>query len=354
MRTRVLLGCVVLAFGLALPVLSEDGAQVLWSVSSFGNNDFFDKPSDIEVDRARSLIYVVDAGSCRVLVFDLGGKFVRAIGRKGQGPGEFATPTGLCLTGDGGIAVADRDNGRIQLIGPDGSLVRSVKVTKTRVADLIIANGRFFTVAAHGVSTYNVTMGSESDNQPLVTVLDDQGQITAEIAVADFPEKQAFVRAIKHRVCLALSPDGRLFLPFYAMNLVHVFDTAGNKKGGFSRPLPFKPITPALIEERSPEKGVVQMRAKLDIVSPAAAFGPDGLLYILTATESLDERLKKPEDKRGPAGMRVDVIDPAGYRAVKTIACDPGTKAFGVMDGGRLVYIYEDAEGELTLKCVKY
>ncbi len=162
MRTRVLLGCVVVVFGLALPVLSEDAAQVLWSVSSFGDNDFFDEPSDIEVDRARSLIYVVDAGSCRVLVFDPGGKFVRAIGRKGQGPGEFATPTGLCLTGDGGIAVADRDNGRIQLVGPNGSLVRSVKVTKTRVADLVIANGRFFTVAAHGVSTYNVTMGSRN------------------------------------------------------------------------------------------------------------------------------------------------------------------------------------------------
>jgi hypothetical protein len=29
-------------------------------------------------------------------------------------------------------------------------------------------------------------------------------------------------------------------------------------------------------------------------------------------------------------------------------------KAFGVPDGGRLVYIHEDAEGELTLKCVQY
>jgi len=354
MRTGPRMGIIAVALALSLSAFAADPTQALWSVTSFGQDDYFEKPSDIEVDPARSLIYVVDAGSCRILVFDFEGKFLRAVGRKGQGPGEFATPTGMCLTDDGGFAVADRDNNRIQHFGPDGKFSRSVTVKQTRVADLVMAGSRYYTVPAHGVSMYSVTMGSESDNQPLVSVLDDQGTMVLEISVADFPEKQPFVRAIKHRVSLALSPGGRLFLPFYALNLVHVFDTDGNKKGGFSRPLPFKPMTPVLIEERSPEKGVVQMRAQLDIVSAAAAFGPDGLLYILTATESLAERMKKPEDQRGPAPMRVDVIDPEGYRAVTTIGCDPGTKAFGVLGGRRLVTVYEDDEGELTLKCVRY
>ena len=347
-------GWLALAFWLALPAYSADATKTLWSVTSFGDGDYFQTPSDIEVDNARSLIYVVDAGSCRVLVFDFEGKFLRAVGRKGQGPGEFATPTGIGLTGDGGFAVADRDNNRIQLFGPDGLFARSVTVKGTRVADLLVIDGRFFTVPAHGASAYSVTMGSQADNQPLVTVLDGQGELVQEIIVADFPETQPFVRAIKHRVSLALSPQGRLFLPFYAMNLVHVFDTAGNKKGGFSRPLPFKPMTPVLLEVRSPEKTIVQMRADLDMVSAAAAFGPDGMLYILTATDSLSERIKKPADQRGPAPMRVDVIDPEGYRAARTIDCDAGARAFGVMGQGRLVYVYEDAEGELALKCVRY
>jgi hypothetical protein len=162
------------------------------------------------------------------------------------------------------------------------------------------------------------------------------------------------VRAIKHRISLALSPRGRLYLPYFAMNLVQVFEKTGEKIGDFSRPLSFKPVTPALIEQRSPEKGVVQMRATLDLVSAAARFGPDGKLYILTATESLLERLKKTPDSRGTASMRFDVIDPETYQAVKTIACDPGVRAFGLMEGARLVYVYEDAEGELTLKCIQY
>jgi hypothetical protein len=338
----------------ALPCLADEATRTLWSVVSFGDGDFFHRPSDIEVDNARSLVYVVDAGSSRVLVFDFEGRFLRAVGRKGQGPGEFATPTGMALTGDGGFAVADRDNNRIQLIGPDGTFIRSVAVKETRVAGLLVIDGRFYTVPAHGASAYSVTMGSEAASQPLVTVLDKEGAKVLEIAVADFPEKQPFIRAIKHRVCLALSPGGRLYLPFYSMNLVHVFDTDGTKKGGFSRPLAFKPITPALIDQRSPQEGVVQMRAENDIVSFDAAFGPDGKLYILTATDSLSERVKKPADRRGPALVRIDVIDPESYRTERTIACDAGASAFGVLGGGRLVYVYEDAEGELALKCVKF
>ena len=348
---RLLLGLI-----LALPTLSpaQGTPEVLWSVTSFGENDYFQEPSDIGVDRAGSLIYVVDAGSSRVLVFDDQGRFLRAVGRKGQGPGEFARPTGLALTGTGGFAVADRDNNRIQLFGPDGTFARSVPVKETRVADLVVVDGRFFTVPAHGASSYSVTMGSETDNQPLVTVLDGQGAKVREISVADFPEKHPFLRAIKHRVSLALSHQGRLFLPFYAGNLVLVFDTEGNKKGGFSRPLPFKAMEPVLLQQRSPTEGVVQMRAELDAVSLAATFGPDGLLYILTATDSLSERSKRPVDERGAAPMRVDVIDPENYRAVRTIPCDPGTRAFGVLAGGRLVFLAEDAEGELALKCVRY
>jgi len=351
---RIGLISMALTLALALPSFPSDTTKILWSKSSFGTNDYFHEPSDIEVDNARSLIYVVDAGSRRVLVFDFQGGFLRAIGRKGQGPGEFAKPTGMCLIKDGGIAVADFGSNRIQIFDSSGKFVRSITVTEARVADLVFSESQFFTVPSFGASDFAITMGSQDKGQPLVNVLDEEGKKIAEISVADFPETQPFVRAIKHRVCLALSPRGRLFLPYFAVNLIQVFEKTGEKIGEFSRPLPFKPVTPALIDQRSPETGVVQMRATLDLVSAGARFGPDGKLYILTGTESTQERLKKPPDLQGPVQTRVDVIDPETYQAVKTIACDPGVRAFGLMDGDRLVYIYEDAEGELTLKCVKY
>jgi DNA-binding beta-propeller fold protein YncE len=340
--------------GPALFASATERAQELWSVTSFGDNDYFENPSDIEVDRDRSLLYIVDAGSCRVLVFDAQGRFLRAIGRKGQGPGEFAQPTGACLVSGGGLAVADYGGNRIVIFDASGEFVRQAKVTETRVADLVQSGGLFYTVPSSGQSGFAITMGSDARSQPLVNVLDEEGKKVLEISVDDFPETHPFIRAIKHRVSLALSPQGRLFLTYFAANLVHVFEKTGQKVGEFTRPLPFKPMTPALVGERSPEKGVVQMRAELDIVSPAAGFGPDGMLYVLTVTKALAEIRKTNPELKDPYPMRIDVIDPRTRQAVRTIGCDAGVKAFEILDGGRLVYVHEDAEGELTLKCVKY
>jgi len=348
------MGMFSLALVMALSAPASDATKTLWSVTSFGASDYFQEPSDIEVDNARSIIYVVDAGSCRVLVFDLEGKFLRAVGSKGQGPGEFTRPTGACLLPGGGLAVADVGNNRIQTFDGAGKLVGSITLTEARVADLIYHEGRFFTVPAFGASHYSLAMGSEANNQPLVNVLDEQGKKVLEISVDDFPETHPFLRALKHRVCLALSPKGRLYLPYFAMNLVHVFETTGNKKGGFSRPLPFQPMTPALVKQVTPEPGIVQMAADLDFVSVAAKFGPDGKLYILTVTDSLARIRKTNPELKDPYPMRFDVIEPESYLAADTIACDAGVKAFGLMDGGRLVYVYEDAEGELSLKCVRF
>jgi hypothetical protein len=347
-------GSILVALLLVLPLFPSEEAKTLWVKTSFGTNDFFHEPSDIEIDGAGSVIYVVDAGSSRVLVFDFQGEFLRAIGSKGQGPGEFARPTGACLLPGGGLAVADSGSNRIQIFDAAGKSLRSITVTEARVADLVFAKGRFYTVPMFGQSGYAVAMGNEEKSQPLVNVLDEQGKKVAEISVADFPETHPFVRAIKHRTCLALSPGGKLFLPYFAMNLVQVFEKTGKKAGEFSLPLPFKPKSPALVSQRSPEEGVVQMRADLDFVSLAARFGPDGKLYILTVTENLADLRKKSPKLEDPYPVRFVVVDPESYQAVRTIACDAGIKAFGLMDGGRTVYVYEDAEGELALKCVRY
>jgi hypothetical protein len=322
-------------------------------VTSFGENDFFQSPSDIEIDGARSLIYVVDAGSARVLVFDFEGRYLKAIGRKGQGPGEFVRPTGAGLVQGGGLAVADVGANRIEIFDRAGTFVRLVHVTEARVADLIQAGGRFYTIPSFGQSGYVVTAGSDAKSQPLVSVLDEEGRRVQTITSDEFPEPHPFIRAIKHRVCLALSPQGRLFLAYFAANLIQVFEPTGKKVGAFARPLPFKPRTPILVGVRSPEKGIVQMRAEIDFVSPAAAFGPDEELYVLTVTEAAAQIRKTNPDLKGPFPMRIDVIDARTFKAVRTIPCDPGVKAFAVLGGGRLVYVYEDAGGELALKCVK-
>jgi hypothetical protein len=62
--------------------ISAESSEILWSISVFGNENYFYQPSDIEIDHRRSIIYVVDTGSHCVFVFDVQGKFLRSFGHE--------------------------------------------------------------------------------------------------------------------------------------------------------------------------------------------------------------------------------------------------------------------------------
>ncbi|MFL5538518.1 MAG: 6-bladed beta-propeller, partial [Longimicrobiaceae bacterium] len=76
-------------------------------------------------DRADNL-YLLDRGNARVLVFDRAGRFVRQLGHKGGGPGEFEVPVGLAVLADGSLAVLDIAHQNITLFGADGRFRRTV------------------------------------------------------------------------------------------------------------------------------------------------------------------------------------------------------------------------------------
>ncbi len=98
------------------------------------------------------------------------------------------------------------------------------------------------------------------------------------------------------------------------------------------------------------------MSASLDTVSRAAQVGPDGKLYVLIHKES-SHGLQKKATKREEiplAAMQIEIIDPATHKVVSDIPCEPGTTVFSLLDKEHLVYIYENRQGELVLKCVKY
>ena len=329
--------------------------KTLWSFSSFGEDDYLYNPSDIEVDHNRSLIYIADSGNDRVLAFDFDGKLQKIIGRKGQGPGEFSNPTGLDVHENGTLAVADTNNNRIQIFDSSWEFVKSIISKESRVADLVFKDDRFYTISSYGMAGYSLALRSEKETQPLVNVLDQEGNLVQSMGVDDYPESQPFLRAIKHRVCLALSKDNKLFVPHFSMNVTHVFGQDGKKITDFDRPLPFKPADPQILQQRESKEGVVSMSATMDMVTREAKIGLDGNLYLLTFAESYMERSKgKDVMSLPPHPMRVDVIDTGTYKSVRSIDIDAGATSFSVLDKNRLVFIYVDDAGEVVFKCIEY
>jgi hypothetical protein len=344
----------VLAF-LSVFYMDAVPSKAIWSFSSFGEDDYLYNSSDIEVDLARSLIYIADSGNDRVLVFDFDGKLQKIIGRKGQGPAEFSNPTGLFIFEEGTLAVADNSNNRIQLFDKSWEFLKSINTKEARVADLIFKDDKIYTISSYGMAGYSLALSSEEKTQPLVNVLDLEGNLVQTMGVDDYPESQPFLRAIKHRVCLALSKDGKLFVPHFSMNVIQVFDLDGKKIGDFDRPLPFKPADPKILQQRESKEGVVSMQATMDMVTREAKFGADGNLYLLTFAESYMERSKgKDVMSLPPSPMRVDVLDTKTYKLVRSIDIDAGATSFAVLEKDCLVYIYVDDAGEVVLKCIGY
>ncbi|MDW7772488.1 MAG: NHL repeat-containing protein [Desulfobulbaceae bacterium] len=81
-----------------------------------GSTGKMSRPRSLVVDEKKKAVYVVDYMRHTILIFDLGGKFMYEFGGLGTGPGWFQYPTGLTLTRDGLLAVADLFNHRVQIL----------------------------------------------------------------------------------------------------------------------------------------------------------------------------------------------------------------------------------------------
>ena len=108
---------------------SADG-KVLLTLGKAGISgdgpDTFNRPSDIAI-APNGDIFVADghgAGSnARIVKFSAKGKFIKAWGKQGSGPGEFDNPHSLAMDSKGRLFVADRGNSRIQIFDQDGNFL---------------------------------------------------------------------------------------------------------------------------------------------------------------------------------------------------------------------------------------
>jgi DNA-binding beta-propeller fold protein YncE len=59
----------------------------------------------------------------RIVKFSKDGKFIKAFGKKGNGPAEFNGPHNIAIDGQGRLLVADRSNGRVEILDQEGGFI---------------------------------------------------------------------------------------------------------------------------------------------------------------------------------------------------------------------------------------
>jgi len=96
-------------------------------------SDTLNEPCDV-ITAPNGDIFVADGHSgqnpktppdtvARIVKFDRNGKFIKAWGKLGSGPGEFRTPHALAFDSRGRLFVADRGNHRVQIFDQDGKFL---------------------------------------------------------------------------------------------------------------------------------------------------------------------------------------------------------------------------------------
>jgi sugar lactone lactonase YvrE len=109
---------------------SPDGKLLMTLGKAGGARDaeYFYQPNAVYV-APNGAIFVseghssTEGSTARVLKFDKTGKFIKAWGKLGKGPGEFDQPHALAMDSKGRLFVADRGNNRVQIFDQEGTFI---------------------------------------------------------------------------------------------------------------------------------------------------------------------------------------------------------------------------------------
>ncbi|UCE41652.1 MAG: 6-bladed beta-propeller [Candidatus Aminicenantes bacterium] len=104
----------------------------------------------LDVD-AEGYMHILDEQAGNIKVFDQNGSFVKTIGRKGQGPGEFGMPISLFLSRQNQIIVNDMGQRKVQYFDMKGNYLKEFSI-----ADKFLFFGPMVTSSGDLIVSYTI------------------------------------------------------------------------------------------------------------------------------------------------------------------------------------------------------
>jgi hypothetical protein len=104
--------------------------ELVISDDSLPENIFFESASSIACGKNGN-IYVCDYKANNIKMFNSKGEFLKIIGKKGQGPGDFSWPFRIEVT-ENRLVVWELRNQRISLLDLNGNFIKSIKFSLNR------------------------------------------------------------------------------------------------------------------------------------------------------------------------------------------------------------------------------
>jgi len=240
--------------GVITPKLTE-----LWSAGE--ENDasgiVLNQPFQVRV-AAEGTVFVLDWGDTCIKVLDNKGKFVRQIGRKGQGPGDMDTPAWIDVDAAGNIYLADSRNMRVSLFDQKGDYVSSFRMEKFCSKIWIDKSGRLFLEeTGRGESQLTSEFTKIQNTFTLVRCGKDGknpfriGPFQADVMLMK-RQGESMVSAgspTSPTTGWGVAPDGRIWAGYNGTYEIGVYDPDGNSLFRFVRE--YKPLKSKAFERLS-------------------------------------------------------------------------------------------------------
>ena len=211
-------------------VYSEAG--VLKSVFSGATLDISSAHS-IVLDEEREIMYVACSNNNKVVKATLDGKLLSSVGSLGADPLQFSWPMALCCdqSTSGNIYVADQNNTRIQVLGPDLTFKKELKCHDSTRGMAMDSLGNVHVATASGVKVLNTELNYSNGRScgDIVISPDDYRFVSCIYSGCSLeilkPDNSllATIQGLRYPLGLCLNQSGYIFVAEYEANKVHKY-----------------------------------------------------------------------------------------------------------------------------------
>jgi len=263
------------------PEIKLELIRTIGGLDAEDENLAFNAPYDIVLD-ATGNMYILDTGNKRIQKLNPEGKFIKTIGRQGQGPGEFQSPHSLDIDKEDNIYVHDSRAMRIQVLTSDGKMKRLIKFTKfsegqirlTR-SELIVMGGRI------GLRDL-----MQNKKPKLLEIVSQDGNIKKRFGeMRDYKDLNVNSRA--NNFNLDSDADGNIYISFMYQNRIEKYYHDGMRLWNADRILNYgtKVIDKGFI--RRDAKSTSFQAPKMNKVSSGISVDGRGRIWVITLNRQM-------------------------------------------------------------------
>jgi len=292
------------------------------------------EPREIDADEDGN-IYILDRKAIHIKVFDSRGKFVRTIGKKGQGPGEFENPSGIRITPQKEILVCDPRSRRVLFFSVDGQFLRQLLAGEMWMFTRAKVDSKGNIVGSHTIM----------DKVPKTELLKFNAEMEPLFTIASMP--------------IARYPDFNPYFPFFFYEVTEEDNILWGKTTEYEFRIlsPEGKLVKRIVKDYDPEKLTREDREKRakEIWGDAPPSASDVRVkwpknFPAFQECIMDDRgwlfVRTYEKTKDPEGSYYDVFDNEGRYIAKVFL----TVRPRLLKAGKLYAIEEDEEGFLTVK----